>query len=118
MLTNIKKLMNFIYELCHHKKHIEFDEFDPNEGHLEKYSKTNAAWKIKKEIYFRFNEQIKWRKRKYGIRLSTLQKIKAARAISHEVYPTYKYNGKKGHWIRENFRKEILKSVNVEYIIK
>ena len=64
----------------------------------------------------RFNNQISWRERVYGKPLNTLQKIKAARAVSHLRFPTDKgYRGYKGHSIRERFRKEILKTVGVHY---
>lgn len=103
-------------------------KWKPVSTHWRKYVKTNVLWErkieidIKKDAYYKFNEQIKWRKRKYGNPLPTLQKIKAARAISHEVYPAPQqggtYYGTRGHLIREKFRREILKSVDVDYIIK
>jgi len=64
-----------------------------------------------------FNEQIKWRENVYGIPLPTIQKIKAARAVSHQIFSTdhREFRGYHGHMLRENFRKTILKSVGVEY---
>jgi hypothetical protein len=80
-------------------------------------NKNQHVWKNDK-IQNRFFNQLKWREKIYGIPLPDLQKIKAARAISHEVYPTKKYKGRKGHLIRERFRKKILKSVGFNYQIK
>jgi len=72
--------------------------------------------------YYKFNKQIKWRERKYGNPLPILQKIKAARAVSHEIYPSLKqggtYCGIKGHMLREHLRKKLLKTVNFNYKIK
>ncbi|OEU74376.1 MAG: hypothetical protein BA864_05965 [Desulfuromonadales bacterium C00003093] len=63
-----------------------------------------------------FNSQIVWRERVHGTPLATLQKIKAARAVSHTIFPHDEgYGGRKGHSIREIFRKEILKTVGVDY---
>ena len=64
-----------------------------------------------------FNEQIKWRENVYGIPLPTIQKIKAARAVSHQIFSTdcREFRGYRGHILREVFRKQILKSVGVEY---
>lgn len=76
--------------------------------HKPKYS-ISSYWKG------RFDEQIHFRKFKHGKPLSIIQKIKAARAISHIKYPTSKYSGLRGHNIRDKFRIEILKLVNVDY---
>lgn len=110
---------------CYKKPH---GKWKPVSNNWKNYVKINVLWErkieidIKKDAYYKFNEQIKWRKRKYGNPLPTLQKIKAARAISHEVYPAPQqggtYSGTRGHLIRERFRREILKSVDVDYTIK
>ena len=63
-----------------------------------------------------FNEQLKWRENVYGTPVPTIQKIKAARAVSHQRFPYKKgYRGHKGHVIRDKFRTEILKLVDVDY---
>lgn len=62
-----------------------------------------------------FLEQIKWRENRYGKPLPTIQKIKAARAVSHNMYPTNEgFNGKRGHNLRQLFRMKILKFVDVD----
>lgn len=63
-----------------------------------------------------FNKQIQWRECVHGKPLSAIQKIKAARAVSHQIFPTYPiYKGIRGHELRDMFRKEILKTVGVDY---
>ena len=75
-----------------------------------------SAFIISQKWINRFNNQITWRERVYGKPLSALQKIKAARAVSHQRYPSDDgYRGYKGHHIREMFRTEILKTVGVHY---
>ena len=76
--------------------------------HKPKY-RISSYWKG------RFDEQLRFREFKHGIPLLAIQKIKAARAISHIKYPTSKYNGLRGHSIRDKFRTEILKLVDVNY---
>ena len=65
-----------------------------------------------------FNEQLKWRENVYGTQLPTIQKIKAARAVSHIKYPTSMCGGRRGHNIRDKFRTEILNLVNVDYKLR
>jgi len=87
------------------------------------YSKSHGKWKSFSSIYkehIGFSKQLRWREKLYGKPLPLIQKIKAARKVSHDLYPTPKFGGKyggiKGHNIREKFRKEILKSININYI--
>ena len=63
-----------------------------------------------------FNKEIRWREKIHGAPLPTIQKIKAAREVSHQIFPANKgYRGPRGHELREIFRKEILKTVDVDY---
>lgn len=65
-----------------------------------------------------FNKEIKRIEDIKGIPLSKMQKIKASRIASHAIFPTTKFKGAIGHKIREEFKSEILKTVNVKYYSK
>jgi hypothetical protein len=67
--------------------------------------------------YFRFNEQIKYRERRYGKPLPFMQKVKAGRAIAHEKYPQERYKGIIGHMIRQKIIQKLLNSINTDYNI-
>ncbi len=77
---------------------------------------------ITKDAYDKFKKELNKRKKLYGDPLPDIQKIKAARKVSHYAFPSPRqggtYGGIKGHYIREIFRKEILKSINFKYTIK
>jgi len=68
--------------------------------------------------YLRFNAQINWRERIYGIPLSFIQKVKAGRAIAHEKYPDERYKGIIGHRIRQKVIQKLLNSINTDYIMR
>lgn len=64
-----------------------------------------------------FDKEIKCREKIHNTPLPKIQKIKAARKISHLIFPLEKCNGVKGHDLRQVFIKEILKTINVNYNI-
>ena len=75
-----------------------------------------SGFRIAQKWITMFNNQITWREKVHGHPLQPIQKVKAARAVSHERFPTdMGFGGYKGHVLRERFRKEILKSVGVDY---
>jgi hypothetical protein len=89
--------------------------------HKAGYRSEHGEWKSISNSFKEhsgFNEQLRWRERKYGTPLPIIQKIKAARKVSHDLYPTEKYYGKRGHWIRERLRKDLLNSIGVNYKMK
>jgi len=65
-----------------------------------------------------FNKEIKCRERIRGTPLSKMQKVKAARKVSHLIFPSIIYKGLKGHILRDEFKTEILKTVDVKYYPK
>lgn len=67
--------------------------------------------------YNRFIRQIEYRAKKYGNPLPHIQKIKAGRAIAHEIYPHTIFKGVYGHNLRQQIIKELLNSIGSKYTI-